>query len=425
MKKHTMKKFLSLLMALCLCIGLGGTVFADFVITDDQITVYDGQGSDYDNYSHPMGADISGKGWRWEASSKTITLDGFQGNFSFEAVEGPLTVNLVLSEGTENNVMAVDMWTERGGPTTLAVQGKGKLSVMGNVNADVLDISEADVVVKGSVPAIVMHSGSLLAQRCELRDYPDAYYGGSISLDGDGREAFSFYAENGKTSAFAGVPATDANGNVLTFGSYKDDWGSLYQGYLNADGTPATTVCIGGGNSAEITLPSQPSSTTGFGDVAKDAYYAGAVKWAVDRGITNGTGAGTFSPDQTCTRAEIITFLWRAAGCPEPTNASAFSDVNVDAYYAKATAWAEENKMADGGTFSPDALCTREMAVEFMWRYAGTPDATEASFTDVSSDAVNWAVEAGVTNGTSDTTFSPEQTCTRAQIVTFLCRAFS
>lgn len=96
-----------------------------------------------------------------------------------------------------------------------------------------------------------------------------------------------------------------------------------------------------------------------------------------------------------------------------------------DAYYAKATAWAAEQGMEEGAAFSPDAPCTRLMAVEFMWKYAGSPEAPKATFTDVASDAVNWAVKQGVTNGTSATTFSPEQTCTRGQIVTFLYRGFA
>lgn len=111
---------------------------------------------------------------------------------------------------------------------------------------------------------------------------------------------------------------------------------------------------------------------------------------------------------------------------PEPNNVSAFTDVSADAYYAKAAAWAKENGMTSGDTFSPDSPCTREMAVEFMWKRAGSPQSpVKAGFTDVSSDAVNWAVESGVTQGTSETTFSPDQTCTRAQIVTFLYRAFA
>lgn len=161
---------------------------------------------------------------------------------------------------------------------------------------------------------------------------------------------------------------------------------------------------------------------SGFTDVPADAYYAAPVAWAVEQGITNGTSANKFSPDATCTRAQIITFLWRAAGSPEPKNLSGFSDVDAEQYYAKAVAWAKENEMVDGDTFAPNDPCTRLMAVEFMWKYAGSPQAPQAQFTDVSSGSVNWAVEAGVTTGTSETTFSPDTICTRAQIVTFLYR---
>ena len=172
--------------------------------------------------------------------------------------------------------------------------------------------------------------------------------------------------------------------------------------------------------------PAQPElSATGFVDVTADAYYADPVEWAVAQGITSGTSDTTFSPEDTCTKAQIITFLWRAAGSPEPQNTANFSDVAADAYYAKATAWAAENGMAEGSTFEPEAPCTRLMAVEFMWKQAGSPSAAQASFTDVSSDAVNWALEQGVTSGTSDTTFAPTDTCTRGQIVTFLYRAFA
>lgn len=164
---------------------------------------------------------------------------------------------------------------------------------------------------------------------------------------------------------------------------------------------------------------------TAFADVPAGAYYAAPVDWAVAEGITNGTSATTFAPTKTCTRGQIITFLWRAAGSPEPAALDAFTDVNAAMYYAKAAAWAAENGMASGSTFSPDAPCTREMAVEFMWKHAGSPDAAPASFADIASPAVDWAVAGGVTNGTSATTFSPDKTCTRAEIVTFLYRAFA
>ena len=161
-----------------------------------------------------------------------------------------------------------------------------------------------------------------------------------------------------------------------------------------------------------------------FADVAETAYYNDPVAWAVDKGITNGTSDTAFSPNATCTRAQIITFLWRSAGSPEPKGACPFTDVPAGAYYEKAVTWAAEQGMASGDKFAPGDPCTREMAVEFMWKQAGSPKAPAAGFTDVSSDAVNWAVDAGVTKGTTDTTFAPGNTCTRGQIVTFLWRAF-
>ena len=183
---------------------------------------------------------------------------------------------------------------------------------------------------------------------------------------------------------------------------------------------PVTISCSG---SSQSETSIQSSET--FSDVAAGAYYADGVAWAVGKGITNGTSATTFSPDATCTRAQIITFLWRAAGSPEPKGSVPFTDVTAGSYYEKATAWAAEQGMASGAAFAPEDPCTRAMAVEFMWKQAGSPNAAEASFTDIASSAVDWAVEQGVTNGTGETTFSPDLTCTRGQIVTFLYRAFA
>ena len=169
----------------------------------------------------------------------------------------------------------------------------------------------------------------------------------------------------------------------------------------------------------------QPVAVNPFTDVAEGAYYYDAVQWAVGQGITKGTTDTTFSPGNTCTRAQIITFLWRANGSPEPKGACTFTDVPAGSYFEKAVAWAAEQGMASGDKFAPYDPCTRLMAVEFMWKQAGSPTAPAAAFTDVSSDAVNWALEKGVTKGTTETTFAPGNTCTRAQIVTFLWRAFA
>ncbi len=169
-----------------------------------------------------------------------------------------------------------------------------------------------------------------------------------------------------------------------------------------------------------------------FADVATDAYYYDAVKWAVEKGVTNGVSETLFGPDQACTRAQIVTFLWRAAGSPEPKSGSSFADVAADAYYAKAVAWAVENGITKGTsetTFHPDETCTRAQGVTFLYRALGKLAAAQAGFTDVAvdsyyTDAVNWAAENGVTNGISETLFGPDGSCTRAQIVTFLYRAY-
>ena len=180
------------------------------------------------------------------------------------------------------------------------------------------------------------------------------------------------------------------------------------------------------------TFAAEKTAADYFADVPANSYYADAVLWAAKNGITGGIGNGLFGPNQPCTRAQIVTFLWRAAGSPEPKAMSSFADVSTDAYYAKAVAWAVENGITTGtgdGKFSPDATCTRAQSVTFLYRALGTAPTTVNGFTDVTADAfyadaVAWAVESGVTNGTSASTFSPNNGCTRAQIVTFLFRAY-
>lgn len=175
----------------------------------------------------------------------------------------------------------------------------------------------------------------------------------------------------------------------------------------------------------------QPSQK-GFNDVKPGDYFYDAVNWAVEKGITTGTRATTFSPNASCTRAQIVTFLWRASGSPEPKTASnPFTDVAANAYYCKAVLWAVENGITTGTsatTFSPNAPCTRAQGVTFLWRANGSKAASAAaSFTDVASDAyyapaVAWAAEQNVTGGVGNGLFSPDTTCTRAQIVSMLYR---
>lgn len=189
---------------------------------------------------------------------------------------------------------------------------------------------------------------------------------------------------------------------------------------------PASKVTV----EASFAKTEQPG-TTGFTDVSASAYYADAVAWAVSERITTGTSATTFSPNASCTRGQMVTFLWRAAGSPKVSRENPFRDVSAEAYYYDAVLWAVENGITSGTsatTFSPEETVTRGQTVTFLYRNAGSPAVNgSTSFTDVESSdyyasAVQWAQERNVTSGTSETTFSPESNCTRGQIVTFLYR---
>ena len=187
-------------------------------------------------------------------------------------------------------------------------------------------------------------------------------------------------------------------------------------------------------------------NSSGFADVPDGKWYTAAVVWAVEQGVTNGTSELKFSPDKGCTRAEIVTFLWRLAGYPEPELRHTYDeegkeyteipyyDVHLKSYFFKAVCWAKQNNITTGTSelyFSPFDECTRAQIVTLLWRYYGKPDVeAENSFTDVKgteyfAKAVFWAIENNITKGISDTEFAPNQTCTRAQAVTFLYRAFN
>ena len=193
---------------------------------------------------------------------------------------------------------------------------------------------------------------------------------------------------------------------------------------------------IGGGEGGTVTPAPGGATQNPFVDVKQGDYYYDAVQWAVGKKITSGTSATTFTPDGICTRAQTVTFLWRSQGSPKAAGAeNPFTDVSKDAYYYDAVLWAVEQGITNGTsaiTFSPDATVTRGQTAAFLWRVAKQPqvDQTANPFADVTQDAyyynaVLWAVAKEITNGTSSTTFSPDQGCTRAQIVTFLWRTNS
>ncbi len=252
--------------------------------------------------------------------------------------------------------------------------------------------------------------------------------------DGGTRPTFTYTATGlVKGDTLTTAPTLTCTADGMTVGKFDivpsgADTGNNYEiTYVNG------TLTVSRRHSSSSTTPEPtPDDSTSFVDVPANAYFADAVKWAVDKGITNGLPDTMFGPYASCTRAQIVTFLWRAAGSPEPKAMSSFTDVPASAYYAKAVEWAVENGITNGmteTTFAPDATCTRGQSVTFLHRALKGTASGSANFTDVKSDAfyadaINWAVANNVTNGTSNTTFSPNADCTRAEIVTFLYRAY-
>lgn len=184
-----------------------------------------------------------------------------------------------------------------------------------------------------------------------------------------------------------------------------------------------------------------PAAGASFTDVRVDDWFFESVNWAIQEGVTNGTSATTFSPNQTCVHAQVLTFLWRAAGEPEATIGNPYKNAAVipGQYYYKALLWAWEAGLVyswqdglpdEAAGLDPNAACKRSDVVTYLWKLAGRPNAAESTFSDVSysdpyATAVSWAVKVGITEGTSAATFSPNKTCTRGQIVTFLHRYFT
>ena len=214
------------------------------------------------------------------------------------------------------------------------------------------------------------------------------------------------------------LTVTDKNGNTLK---------------LTDKGNGKYTFTMPAGKVEVNATFAKKVETSPFSDVSTNDGYYEAVKWAQEKGITGGIGGGLFGPNQPCTRAQIVSFLWRAAGSPEPKNMSSFSDVSADSYYAKAVAWAVENGITSGtgdGKFSPDVTCTRAQSVTFLYRAFGAPAVSgSTAFSDVPADtyytaAVKWAAENGITGGIGGGLFGSDNDCTRAQIVTFLYRAY-
>ena len=356
-----------------------------------------------------------------------ITAAG--GNYRFNSNGTPLlpapkyTVSFVVTPAELANVVIKVNGQEVANPVDLEA---GTYTV--EVNADNCEVFNSNITITADT-ATHTQTIAMTYRKSSGGDDSDPTY--AIEVGKDIRNgtvtANRRYAERGDTVTITVKPddgfklddltVTDKNGKELKL---TDKGNGKYTFTM-----PAGKVEINAAFVKEV-------ETSPFSDVSTSAYYYEAVKWAQEKGITGGIGNGLFGPNQPCTRAQIVTFLWRAAGSPEPKAMSSFADVSTDAYYAKAVAWAVENDITTGtgdGKFSPDATCTRAQSVTFLFRAIGKLVDSKAEFSDVLTDsyyanAVAWAVENGVTNGIGDGLFGPNNSCTRAQIVTFLFRAY-
>ena len=247
-----------------------------------------------------------------------------------------------------------------------------------------------------------------------------------------GNGSVSSNAKNAASGSTVTITVKPDSGYQLETLAVTDHRGNALKLTDQGNGTYTFTMPSGQVD-VKATFTQAADEASPFDDVSKDDYYYDAVKWAADSGITGGVGGSLFGSDQSCTRAQIITFLWRAAGSPEPNGAADMTDVPQDAYYAKAVAWAMENGITSGtgaDRFSPHAACTRAQGMTFLFRSSKASASGTPAFQDVAADAyyaqaVKWAADNGITSGIGGGLFDPDNGCTRAQIVTFLWKLYA
>lgn len=322
---------------------------------------------------------------------------------------------------------------------TILYSALGQSSLDSSYNYSVAHMLENGTVenlsAKGGTSGVTFHVNSL--SPFAIGWYKASGPSGGGGGGGGGGGAVSTYTLTFDTNGGSAIDKiTKDSGTTIDLAAYKPTRaGYTFAGWFSdkALTKAVTSVKLTANTTVYAKWTQSGTAQNPFVDVKEGAYYYDAVLWAVEQKITSGTSATTFSPDASCTRAQMVTFLWRAAGSPKVENGkNPFTDVKADAYYYDAVLWAVEKGVTSGTsatTFSPDATVTRGQTVTFLYRNAGSPEVSGTMpFTDVEADAyyakaVQWAVQQKITTGTSETTFSPMSDCTRGQIVTFLYRA--
>ena len=418
------------------------------------------------------GAQSTNAAWTWTSSDETVlqvTGSGASATVKIlKASETPVTITAKYeSDGTLGQA-AASITVNR---ATVTVTAAGKSAFVGDpVPAlPAQPVLDTDYTATGLVNGDTLGGTVVLAYASE----PDMTKPGTTAITVSGvtvsenyilRTAEGTLTVSAKSSPSGGItpvasypvnlPETVENGSISSSGKRASKGSTVTitvtpdSGFVLDD----LTVTDKDGNTLPLTdkgdgkysfvMPAGPvdiraafapeAETSPFTDVSPRDYYYEAVCWAAENEITGGVGGGLFAPDLTCTRAQIVTLLWRAAGSPEPQSTASFTDVAPDAYYAKAVSWAVEKGITTGtgdGKFSPDAPCTRAQAVTFLFRATKAEASGAPDFRDVAADAyyaaaVKWATDNGITQGVGDGLFAPDQLCTRSQIVTFLWRVY-
>lgn len=385
-----------------------------------------------------------------KAGSATITASIKLNNVTLVSKKCTVTVTTAPVPATgitlnQNSLFLYSNTTPNTATLTAIVKPSNSTStvVWTSSNTNVATVSNGVVTAVGNGTATITAKAGDYSATCVVT--VERYSSGGGSSDSSGYSVSVPSSSSIKNGSISVSPRTADKGDTVTI-TVKPDAGYELDELIVTDSKGNELRLTDRGNDKySFTMPASrvsievsfakinddPTPSTGFVDVAESAYYYDAVAWAVENGITSGTTATTFSPDASCTRAQMVTFLWRAAGSPRATGANPFTDLDSSAYYYEAVLWAVENGITAGTsatTFSPDAIVPRGQTVTFLYRANGSPAASGSSFSDVSADAyyanaVAWAVAESITSGTSATTFGPDQSCTRAQIMTFLYRA--
>lgn len=386
--------------------GDGFTLPADGVVYDFDLVNMDG-GVDKHYYISALGTSAPA------ATEKPVVTEKPAGtDVSLPKISGLPKTTLALTNVVDTYnipLVVADGWTDNGPVEVEKTVPVYRLSETGSALRYALE--DANAFIYPSITDYLMPQGGTYKYTGEgygQLTHMSSPSAGEYELAKDAYETYDAYIYEMKI-------VDEADGNDLVFYyTYAD-----LSAYEAKEEQPAPVAPV---------TPAAPAASA-FTDVSATAYYYEPVKWAVENGVTAGTTATTFSPDNTCTNAHILTFMWRAAGAPEPAGKGPFTNLTGQEYYAKAAVWAYEKGMISGTTFDAHKACTRAMTMEYFWRQAGSPKtAISDKFTDVPAtasyaQAVAWGVANGVTAGTSDNTFSPDNTCTRGQIVTFLYRA--